>query len=293
MENNGLVYTIYRPKGECIGTVVVVHGMLEHKKRYDYFATRLSDAGYAVLTYDQRGHGETGKLSGEFGYFAKNNGWNHLVKDCLSMVTLIKSEYPGVKSVLFGHSMGSIVARSFTRLYDTEINSLVLCGAPFYNSIAPIGVKLAQTISVFQGEKGKSKLLKDLVLGPFNKTIKNPRTDSDWISKNEENVDIYLKDPFTRFNFTNSAYADLMRGTQDMADLKNWNFTNAELSVLFISGEEDPCIGGEKGLSDSISRIKQAGYQKVKSIVYPGLRHEILNETEKDQVIDDVIEWLK
>ncbi len=288
-----LAYKIYKPTKKCIGTIVVVHGMMEHQKRYEYFANEMKNEGYAVLTYDQRGHGESAKTEKALGFFAKTRGWKLLIQDCFDMVSLIKSEYPGVPCILFGHSMGSIVVRSFIKRYDTEVQSVILCGAPTFSNLVPLGHKLSQVIGLVKGKRHRSELLKEIVLGSFNKSILDPKTPCDWISKNDENVLNYINDPLCQFNFTTVAYEDLLFGMMDMNETMRWNFRNKNLNILFISGSEDPCTGKEKGLDKSVKSLKEAGYTRIERRTYVPLRHEILNEIEKDKVIQDCIEWLK
>lgn len=288
-----LAYTIYRPQQPARAVIQIVHGMMDHRKRYDYFAKVLCDAGFAVITYDQRGHGETAASASELGFFAEERGWKLLIDDCGDINQLIKEEYPDVPCVLFGHSMGSLVARSFIKRYDSKVEATILCGAPCYNSMVPMGIKLAGLLARLQGPKSRSKLLKDMVLGQFNKKIPNAKTSCDWVSKNEENVAEYLVDPLCQFNFTNRAYEDLMFGMRDMHDTMRWDLQNPTMPILFIAGEEDPCTGGEKGLDDSVGILKEAGYEFIERLVYASLRHELLNEKEKDKIIEDVISWIE
>jgi len=293
MEKQPVIYTIYRPKSDVIGVVEIVHGMMEHRRRYDYLAQALCEAGFAVITYDQRGHGETAGSKDNLGFFAEQRGWKLLIDDCMDINELMRKEFPNVPLILLGHSMGSLVARSFLKRYDSTIDALVLSGAPNYNSMSSIGKKLAGLIAKLRGSHYRSKTLRSLVLGAFNRQIANPRTDCDWLSKNPENVDEYIRDPFCHFDFTARAYEDLMFGIQDMADLLRWNLKNPELPILFIAGSEDPCTGGDKGLEDSAHRLNEAGYQNVERIVYAGLRHELFHEKEKDSIIQDLIQWMK
>ncbi len=291
--NNQIVYSMYRPSKKPLANIVIVHGMMEHRKRYDYFARALCDAGFAVITYDQRGHGDSVSNPDELGFFANERGWKLLIQDCNDVCDQIKKEYPKIPTILFGHSMGSIVVRSFTKRHDINIEGLILSGAPNYQPAVKFGHLAAQAISLVQGPTKRSELLHNMSVGAFNKTIMNPRTPSDWISVNEENVDTYLNDPLCQFKFTNSAYADLMFGLRDINDLMRWGCNNPNLPILFIAGSEDVCTGLEKGLDHSIGRLKEVGYNYVERRVYPGLRHEILNEKERDQVITDVIQWIK
>lgn len=288
-----VVYTVYRPQKEIKAVIEIVHGMMEHRKRYDYFAKALCDAGFLVITYDQRGHGETALSKEDLGYFAKERGWKLLIDDCYDICQLIKEENADVPFILFGHSMGSIVARSFMKRYDKELDGVILCGAPNYSGIIPLGLSLAKMICKVKGEHQRSDLLKEMVVGQFNKNIPNAKTSSDWLSKNEENIENYLNDPLCNFNFTNSGYVDLLFGMKDMHDTLRWNLQNPNLPILFVAGQNDPCTGYEKGLNNSVNVLKEAGYQNIERIVYGSLRHEILQEKERDAIISDLIYWIE
>lgn len=293
IKKQSVVYTVYRPQKEIKAVIEIVHGMMEHRKRYDYFAKALCNAGFLVITYDQRGHGETALSEEDLGFFAKERGWKLLIDDCYDICQLIKKEAADVPFILFGHSMGSIVAHSFIKRYDKEVDGVILSGAPNYSSLIPLGFSMAKMICKVKGDRQRSDLLKEMVVGQFNKKIPNAKTSSDWLSKNEENIENYLKDPLCNFNFTNAGYVDLLFGMKDMHDTLRWNLQNPELPILFIAGQNDPCTGYEKGLNNSVKVLKEAGYQKVERIVYGSLRHEILQEKERDTIISDLIHWIE
>lgn len=286
---NNLVTSIFRPEQEIKGCVEVVHGMEEHRKRYDDFAKTLVEHGYAVITYDLPGHGETGKE--EQGYFGEE-GWNALVNSVEEINQLARKEFPNVPIYLFGHSMGSMVSRCYLQEHDANIKAVVLSGAPCYQSATSLGIFVGNIIQIFKGPKGHSKLLDNLVTGAFNKVIDNPRTTCDWISYNEDNVDAYLADPMSGIPFTVKGYIDELKGMSSMHDYSKYKCTNPDLPILFVAGEDDPCTGGTKGLEDSINTLKKVGYKDIDLKRYSHMRHEILNEKEKDLVKADIISFL-
>lgn len=288
-----VAYSIYEPKGDPIGLVQIAHGMSEHRKRYVNFANYLLSQGYAVIINDHRGHGESIKDEKELGYFAAKDGWFLAVEDLHQISLLIKEKYPHCPLYLFGHSMGALLARSYLKRYDADLAGLILCGAPNYNSAAPLALLLAKTIKCFRGPFYRSKLLNSLSFGSFNSGIANPKTEFDWLSINEENVKHYQEDPLCSFVFTTNGFIDLLEGMKDMHDASSYRVSQADLPILFVAGAEDPCIGKEKGLKNSIDTLKKAGYHHIESKLYPGLRHEILNELEADQVMQDLNQWLK
>lgn len=287
-EKNRTVYIPDHP--EMI--VQIVHGMSEHRGRYDEFAKSLMEMGAVVVTSDHRGHGENIASEDEYGYFAAEDGWKHLVEDQHEITMQIKKEFADLPLVLFGHSMGSLVARSYTKRYDYELSALVLCGAPNYNPGAPAARMLALTIAKAKGDHYRSKLIDSMTFGAFNKTVADPRTTFDWLSKDPENVDAYMSDPKCGFSFTAKGFADLFEGVIDMHDTKGWMCSNPALPILIAAGEKDPCTGGNKGLHSTAETLKKAGYGSVEIKTFATLRHEILNEKEKEFVFKTIKKWI-
>ena len=281
--------TIYRPQTDIKAAILIIHGMCEHRKRYDDFAHFLALNGYGVITYDQVGHGES--IDECFGYFG-HDGWNNLVEVADGMVEQLYQEFPNVPHYIFAHSMGSIVARSYLKHHDEKIDGLILSGAPCYQNFAKAGLLAIKLVIKAQGEKATSKQLKKLVQGRFNETIKDPKTDVDWISFNEDNVQRYLNDPYCNQDFTNQGYFDLVSGLVDMHDYHHYQHYNPNLPILFIAGKYDACTGFAKGLNDSINTLKKAGYKHIDSYIYENSRHEVLNDNDTKKVYDDVLNWL-
>ncbi|MBE6129163.1 MAG: alpha/beta hydrolase [Erysipelotrichaceae bacterium] len=291
MTNETLSTRIFRPEGEVKAAMFVVHGMEEHKERYEDFARYMNSRGIAVVTYDLPGHGETSPKS-DYGFFGERDGWHILSSTLTAMSLLTRDEFPGVPLICYGHSMGTMLARTFIQYHDALIQGLMLSGAPNYNPGARLGKALASMKVKRSGARSHSRLLDTLATGAFNSGIKKPRTKLDWLSYNEENVDAYIADEACGFPFTARGYYDLFEGMEKMADPKNFHCTNPYLPIMFLSGEDDPCTGGAKGLADSIRRMEEAGYRSITSKVYPGMRHEILQEKDHQKVYEDMAEWI-
>lgn len=281
--------TVYRPQKELKGAVLIIHGMSEHRKRYDDFARFLALNGYGVITYDQVGHGES--INDMFGYFGED-GWNHLVEVADGMVEELSRTFPKIPHFIFAHSMGSIVARSYIKRHDEKIDGLILSGAPCYQNFAKAGLLAIKLVINAKGAKNTSKQLKKLIEGRFNDAIKDPKTAVDWISFNEENIKNYLNDPFCNQDFTNQGYLDLVSGLIDMHDHRHYQHYNPHLPILFVAGEHDPCTGFAKGLKDSVTTLQKAGYHDIEVITYANSRHEVLNDNDASKVYHDVINWL-
>lgn len=282
---------IYRPADRTPKAVLfVVHGMQEHQGRYAAFASYLNRHGYACITYDLPGHGKNTSTE-DLGFFGSENGWNHLVNSAVEITMLAKHEFPGIPVIYFGHSMGTMIGRSFLQVHDGLIDAMILSGAPCYQSAAAAGKLIAAMIVKAKGKKGHSKVLDNLATGSFNKTIENPRTPVDWLSYNDENVDRYIADELCGFSFTNQGYLDLFKGMTDMSRPSLYRLANPDLPILLYAGEDDPCIGGKKGWNDTKRRLKDIGYRSVESRLYPHMRHETLQEADHEKVMQDIVDW--
>lgn len=271
--------------------VVLVHGMAEHKKRYFPFMTWLSEQGFACVITDLRGHGADVPAD-DLGYFGKK-GNELLIEDTLEVVRWTKSQYPGLKVFLFGHSMGSLIVRCFAKKFDAQIDGLVVCGSPSKNSAAGPGIILTQLIGLFKGKRYRSPLLEKLSTGAYEKRFAAEGLTNAWLSTNKANVQAYNNDPLCGFRFTANGYQGLMRLMQDTYDPDDWTVANPALPVHFIAGSEDPCIGSIKQFSEAVSFFRSRGYKTVTSKIYPGMRHEILNELGKEEVWRDVVAVLE
>lgn len=284
-----LSYRIYRPE-HARASVFIIHGMQEHKERYVPFAQYLCDHGFGVVIYDLPGHGDIEKEN--LGWFGEKDGWRTLVHSAVDIATITKHEFPGVPMFCFGHSMGSMIARCFVQKYSDLIDGLMLSGAPCYQAGAPAGKALVKVIALKTGKKGHAKILDEMSTGSFNKTIENPRTECDWLSYDTANVDRFIADEKCGVPFTVQGYADLFELVIRMHDVSLYHVTKPDLPIIIMAGEDDPCTGGEKGIADSMETLHKAGYVNVKKKIYPHMRHEILNETDRRKVYEDAVSWL-
>lgn len=282
-------YYIFRPD-TVKACLFVVHGMEEHYARYASFAKAMNEQGYACILFDLPGHGKDCPKE-DLGYFGKE-GWHNLIDAASKMNEIAHREFPNVPIIYFGHSMGTIIGRTFLQKHDHEINAMILSGAPNYNPACSVGRVIASIICKTQGEKERSKFLTQLSTGSFNKYINNPKTEVDWLSYNENNVKAYIEDELCGVPFTNRGYHSLFSGMSLMHDTKQYQVKNKDLPILFLAGHDDPCIGGEKGFSDSMKFIYDLGYHDMESKLYAHKRHEILNEDHPEEIIDDIVTWL-
>jgi len=272
--------------------VVFVHGMAEHKERYYPFMTSLSGQGFACIIYDQRGHGATAVTPDDLGYFG-HNGVQKLVEDARTVVQWAREQYAGLKVFLFGHSMGSMVVRCFAKKYDTDIDGLVVCGSPSDNGVAGMGILVTRIIQLFKGERCRSKQVARMMFGPHIKKFKAEGIRNAWLSTNKANVQEYNDDPLCGFLFTLNGYRTVMQLIQETYSARGWAVNNPAMPVHFLAGAEDPCIITLDQFSKAVNFFRDRGYREVTSQVYPGLRHEVLNELGKEEVWRDVETVLK
>ena len=270
--------------------VKMTHGMEEHQGRYEEFASYLQENGYTVVTADLRGHGKNApKLS----HIANKNGHKLLMEDEEVILEYIKGRFPDTPIIYFGHSMGTIIVRKFLQEHSQEYQKVVLSGYPNPQAIGGVGAALSAIIRLFKGGEGYSKLLTNMVMGPFSKAVENAKTPIDWLSYNEENVSNYAKDPLCGKEFTIGSYNALFHMVGDINKAGAYKSVKADLPMYLISGVDDPCTGGEKGRNDSLNVLKKAGFTNLEVKTLDHMRHEILNETDKKDVYKLILDFIK
>ncbi|SJZ66201.1 alpha/beta fold hydrolase [Mycoplasmopsis verecunda] len=278
------LFEVENPKGY----VQIIHGMEEHQDRYNYFVSKINQAGYTVLTSDMRGHGKNAPVRG---FFAEEHGDKVLLDDYKLITNYYLKRFNIDKVILFAHSMGTIIARNLMQTESNKYAKVILSGYPTYFTLTPVGIALSHSWQYFKGAATYSPFINYLSVGAFNKKIKNPRTKVDWISKNPQNVDDYLNDDLCGIGFKISAFKDLFHLTNNLKKVNNYKDVN-NIPILMIRGAGDPCTGYAKGAKRSRQYLQKAGFSKIKYIDYPNCRHELLNEEIKDIVIDDIISFI-
>ena len=270
--------------------VKFIHGMEEYQDRYESFAEYLREAGYTVVTADLRGHGKNAPV---LSHIADKEGHLRLLEDEEVILDEIHGRWPGMPVILFGHSMGTIIARAFLQKHSEEFHKVVLSGYPNPNSAAGAGIVLTEMIAAVKGGKGYSKMVDGMVLGPFAKAVPNAVTPQDWLSVNRENVQRYIADPLCGVRFTLGSYNALFHLIRMMDSPENYEEVRKDLPILLISGKEDPCTGGEKGRGDSENRLRRAGFRNLEIVTLDGMRHEILNENGREDVYLRILDFIE
>lgn len=270
--------------------IQIIHGMEEHQERYENFIKSLNESGFSVVSSDMRGHGSSAE---NLGHFKDKNGYVELIEDQKAITHFIKEMYPNIETYIFAHSMGTIITRVLLQENSKYYKKVVLSGYPNYQSGAYFGILISNIIKAFFGPLYKSKLISLLSVDSFNKSIKNSKTNCDWICHNEETVKAYISDPYCGIGFTCSAFNDLFHLVTMMHKPKLYQNINKELNLLLLRGLDDPCIGGKKGAEDSYKVLCNAGFNNITCIDYPNMRHEILGEKNNQIVHNDIINFYK
>ena len=280
------------PQSEPRGVVQIVHGVSEHIARYDETAAFLSARGFLVCGEDHLGHGRTAQ-GGEYGYFAEHDGWTLVTADVRKLRQLQGEKYPGVPYFLLGHSMGSFLTRTYLCRYPGTVDGAILSGtgqepAP----LVALGKLLARLICLTRGGHRVSPLVNALSLGAYNRKFKPNRTPADWISRDEQAVDRYLADPLCTFQPTAAMFRDMMGGLQYIASPRALGQMDPATPVYLFSGGQDPVGGMGRGVQKVYGYFEKRGVADLTMKLYPGGRHEMFNETNRQEVFQDLLDWL-
>lgn len=270
------------------GVIQIVHGMAEHTDRYLEAAAYFCDAGYAVIMHDHAGHGKSVTKEEDQGFFGEKDGYKKLVDDISEVTKLAKKHFPGVKLILWGHSMGSFLSRNYLTTYKNNVDAAVICGTSGKNPGAAPGILIANTVAKIKGPRSKSQLINNIAFGSYNKRFKG-NTGFEWLSANEENVKKYVADPKCGFLFSAAGYRDLFSVLKSVSGNDWYKEVPAHLPIYLIAGEEDPVGNYGKGVREVYEKLKATGHDRVSIKLYPGLRHEIHNERTRKEVYDDIL----
>ncbi|MBI6576527.1 alpha/beta hydrolase [Pseudomonas viridiflava] len=287
-----LYVNAWLPDTTPLAVVMLAHGMAEHSGRYGRLGAALNAAGIALYAHDQRGHGKTA-LQGRLGHFANEDGWSKVVDDLATLSQSIGQRHAGAALFLLGHSMGSYIAQTYLMHHGASLQGAILSGsnfhpASFYRS-ANLVVRFER---LRQGRKGRSALIEWLSFGSFNKAFEPTRTRFDWLSRDPDEVDKYIQDPLCGVRCTNQLWADMLGGLQKISEPSNLAQIDSNLPLLIIGGECDPVSAGKR-LKDLADALAEAGHQVLQLNVYPQARHELLNDINRDEVTQDLLDWLK
>ena len=275
------------------GVVQIAHGIAEHIERYDDFMRFLAENGYVAVGNDHLGHGKSASRLEEIGIFAESDGWTYVVDDMKALRDRVREDYHDVPYIFFGHSMGSFLTRTYMIRYPDLYDAAILSGTGQQSSaLISSGYLAAQILTRLKGTRSSGKVLNDMAFGSYCKRIDNPRTAYDWLSRDDETVDKYIADPLCGFVCKTSLYRDMMGGLKFLTSQHNIDKMNKDAPVYFMSGAEDPVGDYGIGVEKAYKAFCNAGLRDVMIRLYPGGRHEMLNEINREDVKCDILNWL-
>lgn len=294
-----LAYRIYEPEGEVRAVVQISHGMCEYVGRYEAYAEHLCSQGIVLAGNDHPGHGESAASDADLGYFAEKDGVDLAVEGLKTMSELLLERYAGKPLILLGHSMGSFLCRIYLTKYSENLAGAIVMGTGGPGAPTGAGIALANLISLFRGDRHRSKLLRSIQQSGYLKRCGKGADRCDWLTRDRAIVEKYKSDKYCNYIFTVSGYRDLFRMLEAVS-AEDWApKVPTDLPILLISGEDDPVGSYGKGVCAVAGALTHAGAQKLRTILIPGARHEVLNETDRadtytliDKWIDEVLEEL-
>lgn len=281
-------------QGAITGVLQIIHGMIEFIGRYEEFAEYLTDRGFVVIGHDHLGHGGSVVTKKEYGFFSEKDGNKTVLKDIHRLRCLAKKKYPDIPYYILGHSMGSFLLRQYLCLRGSELDGAVIMGTGTQPiSLLKIGKGLCRGLAAIFGWHYRSLLIDMMAFGGYNKHFRPARTERDWITKDEVLVDRCLADERCTFRFTVNGYYNLFTSIEAASKEKNLRKMPKDLPILFVAGGDDPVGAFGKGVERVKCRFEAVGMQDVTKIIYDTDRHEILNETDRETVYEDIYTWLK
>ena len=282
----------WTPEGEPVAVVQIIHGIAEYVERYDAFARFLNERGILVVAEDHMGHGKSVGTEGALGYF--DGGWFSAVEDSYRLLRDTRQEFPGIPYVLFGHSMGSFMARTILEKYpDSGITAAVICGTAWQPAwLLRVAIGACKLVCKWEGERTPSPKLESLVFGSYNNRVEHKRTAFDWLTRDDRIVDAYVADPLCGFTATAGLLRDMLTGIAWIQKRENLEKMRRDLPVLFVAGGDDPVGNYGRGVAAAEEAFRKAGMTDVTRKIYPLCRHEILNELNREEIYGDIFRWI-
>lgn len=283
----------WTPDTEPVAVLQIAHGVTEYILRYEEFAEYLTSKGFVIVGNDHLGHGESIAEGAKPMYFGPQGSWNWVVKDIATLKNMTKEKYTDIPYCMLGFSLGSFVLRTYLIDYPGNLDGAILMGT---GQMAPIAIKIAKFMANKEakkaGEENSTDTIHQLTFGTYNKIFTPNRTEYDWLCANDEALDEYIRDSQKGGDFSAGLFRELLNGMLYSSNVKNIRKMDKDLPVLLISGDMDPVGDCGKGVKATEKVLRKAGVKDISVKMYPGLRHDILHEKEKDQIYADVYSWL-
>ncbi len=290
---NNLNVIIWETEKEPIGVLQIVHGMAEYIDRYDNFAKYMTEHGFNVIGHDHLGHGHSVSDERDYGFFAEENGDKIIIEDMHSITQYAREKWEELPNFILGHSMGSFCLRQYLTKYSNDVFGAIIMGTGWIPSAAALlGKTIATNTCKSKGSHTVNPLLIKLTIEPYNKPFAPARTNCDWLSRDEKQVDLYVNDKLCGFDFTAGAYKDFFTILEKIAKNRQLIGMRKSLPILITSGSVDP-VGGKKACEKLNAQYERCGIDDVTLKLWENDRHEILNELDKSDVYQYIYNWLK
>lgn len=265
----------------------VVHGVSEYFLRYEDFAHHMAQRGVCIVGHDHLGHGKSATPD-EYGYFGSRDGWRFLSDDVGVIRTLTRERYPDIPYFMLGHSMGSFILRDYIAAHGEGLQGVLLTGTSGRHPLTPLGQAMARVLRLWKGERFRSSFMQTMVFGGNNRRIGSPSNLYEWLSSDRSVSESYVDDPQCGFVLTLAGFQDLFMLLQRVSNAKWATQVPKDVPIVLLSGKDDPVGGYGKGPEEVVGRLKRAGHEAVSLRLYENMRHEVLNERNKDIVYRDV-----
>lgn len=294
MSDGHLIYVMKCiPNDTPIGHVHLLHGLAEHIERYEAFVDFLVGKGFIVSGHDHRGHGKTAVKNGQLGYFGDQSGFERITEDVREVLLTVREGVGEIPLILFGHSMGSFVARRYMQRYSDSLSKIILSGTAFDPGVmGNMGQLIGKVASKIKSPQTESPLLNMLAFGGFNKKVDDPKTPFDWLTRDKSEVKKYIDDPLCGFIPTNQLYVDMFGGMRVIHKESEMKKIRKDLPVLIISGGKDPVGKDGKDAFKVAEGMKKVGMKNITVQVVEGARHELLKEIGKEQTMEYMYKWM-
>lgn len=284
----------WKPDGPVKAVLQICHGMAEYIERYDEFASFLAEKGCYVVGHDHLGHGKSVQDDESFGFFHETKGNQYVIGDIHKLREMTEEKYPDASYFMMGHSMGSFLLRQYLTVYGKGLAGAMILGTGYKGwLILNTGQIVCRIIAAFKGWKYRSSFVNNLGIGGYNKRFEPSQSTKDWVTSDPELREIYEKDPLCNFVFTINGYYQMFCGMKELTKKENMDKIPKDLPVIFAAGGDDPVGGFGKDVQKVYEKYKDAGKKDVEIKLYQGDRHEILNETDREQVYEDLYQWLE
>ena len=284
---------VWRPEMDVKAVLQICHGMVEYIDRYNDFAQYLAERGVCVVGHDHLGHGKSVQSEEHLGFFHESHGNKYVITDIHRLRRMTEKDYAGVPYFMMGHSMGSFLLRQYLTMRAEGLAGAIIMGTGYMpHGLLAAGQMVCRTIAAVKGWQYRSEFMNQLGMGGYNKQFEPSESTKDWITSDEEMRKKYEADPLCSFTFTVNGYYQMFEGMKVLTKKNAMDKIPGSLPVLFVSGAEDPVGSNGEGVARVFRKYERAGIQDVKMKLYTKGRHEILNESNREQVYEDLYQWM-